>query len=490
MKKIIIIACGLLMTITGFAQTETDALRYSFLMNSGTARFSSMGGAFSALGADFSALSTNPAAIGVYKSSELMFTPQITFSNASSSFMGTTSEDTKASFSIPNFGMVFSGDISTSPEKAEWKNIQFGFGVNRLADFNNSYLMRGNNSTSSVLDVFQYLANGYGHDELNSFDTDLAWNTYLLNPGSTDHDYIKAFEGGVLQQKSITTSGGINEMVLSFGGNYNDRFYLGTTLGFPFLNYNEDTYYKEIDEADTIGYFKSLSVNDQLNTQGSGFNLKLGMIYRITDWVRISGAVHTPTFYAMHDTYSRVMRSDLDTANYESKSPQGVYDYRLTTPMRVNAGIAFVIGKMGAISAEYEMVDYSQSKLRARNAEFDFFDANEAIGLNYTVANNFKVGGELKLNPFAIRAGYSYFGSPYAGTFSEDYSTSNITAGFGIREKNYYIDLAFVYTMKNESHDLYSASIIESMGMYLEPVLIDLNRTSVMITMGMKFGGK
>lgn len=490
MKKIIIIACGLFMTFAGIAQNETDALRYSFLMNSGTARFSSMGGAFSALGADFSVLSTNPAGIGVYKSSEFMFTPQITFSNSSSTYIGTTTEDSKAAFSIPNFGMVFSGDISSSPEKAEWKNIQFGFGINRIADFNNSYLMRGHNSSNSILDVFQDMANGYGHDELNSFDTDLAWNTYLLNPGSTDYDYIKAFEGGVLQQKSVTTSGAINEMVMTLGGNYNDRFYIGTTLGFPFLNYNEDSYYKELDDADTINYFKSLSVNDQLNTHGTGFNFKLGMIYRITDWVRISGAVHTPTFYAMHDTYSRVMYSDLDTATYDSKSPQGVYDYRLTTPMRLNAGIAFVIGKIGAVSAEYEMVDYSQAKLRARNAEYDFFDANEAIGFNYAVANNFKVGGELKLNPFAIRAGYSYYGSPYAGTFSRDYSTSNITAGFGIREKNYYIDIAFVYTMKNESYDLYSASIIENMGMYLEPVLTELNRSSIMITLGSKFGGK
>ncbi|MDX9932613.1 MAG: hypothetical protein RB294_08515, partial [Bacteroidales bacterium] len=149
MKKIVIIAFGLLMTLNVFAQNETDALRYSFLMNSGTARFSAMGGAFSALGADFSVLSTNPAGIGVYKSSEIMLTPQISFSNSSSSYLGTTSEDSKASFSIPNFGMVFSGDISSSPEKAEWKNIQFGFGVNRLADFNNSYLMRGNNATHS-----------------------------------------------------------------------------------------------------------------------------------------------------------------------------------------------------------------------------------------------------------------------------------------------------------------------------------------------------
>jgi len=487
MKKIAIIALGFIISFAGFAQNETDALRYSFLMNGGTARFSSMGGAFSALGADFSTLSVNPAGIGVYKSSEIMFSPQISFSNTASFYKSTTVEDSKASFSIPNFGMVFSGDISTSVDKAEWKNVQFGFGVNRLADFNNSYLMRGENSESSILDVFQYLANGHKHNDLNSFDTDLAWNTYLLNPGSTNYDYVKAFEGGVLQQKSINTTGGLNEMVISFGGNYNDKFYLGSTLGFPFLNYREDSYYKEVDVADTIDYFKSLSVNDHLSTFGSGFNFKFGMIYRIADWVRLSAAVHTPTFFALHDSYSRLIKSDLDTGRYESKSPQGIYDYKLTTPMRVNAGMSFVIGKIAAISAEYEMVDYSQSKFRARNAEFDFFDANEAIQLKYTMANNFKIGGEVKLNAFAIRAGFAHYGSPYAGSFAEDYSVKNITAGLGIREKNYYIDLAFNYLMKNESHDLYNASIIDLMGKKLDPVLIDLKRSSVIITMGVKF---
>jgi len=488
MKKAIITMFVLLVGITGFAQNETDALRYSFLMNSGTARFASMGGAFSSLGADFSSLSTNPAGIGVYKSSELMFTPSMTFSNSSSNYNGTTSEDSKASFSIPNFGMVFTGDISHGADKVEWKNVQFGFGINRVADFNNSYLMRGDNTENSILDVYRYLADGYGHDELNSFDTEMAWNTYLLNPGATDDTYVKAFDGGVLQQKSVTSSGGISEMVLSFGGNYNDKLYLGATIGFPFLHYNEDVYYKEFDNGDSIPGFKSLAVNDELNANGSGFNFKMGMIYRITDWVRISGAIHTPSFYAMHETYSRVIRSDLDTASYESRSPQGVYDYRLTTPMKMIAGIAFVIGKMGVISAEYEMVDYSQSKLRPTSMDYDFFDANEAIGLDYTVANNFKVGGELRLDPFAIRAGFSHYGSPYSGSFAEDYSTNNITAGFGIREKNFYIDFAYVYTMKNESFDLYNASIISDMGMTLNAVQTDLNRGCVLITLGTKFG--
>ena len=107
-------------------------------------------------------------------------------------------------------------------------------------------------------------------------------------------------------------------MIVSFGGNYSDRFYLGGTLGFSFLNYKENVYYKESDKADTLNYFNSLLLSQRLETSGSGINFKFGFIYRIQDWVRISGAVHTPTSYFMDDKFSSVLNSDLDTAKYES----------------------------------------------------------------------------------------------------------------------------------------------------------------------------
>lgn len=487
MKKIIIISLGMVLSIAALGQNETDALRYSFLMNSGTARFSAMGGSFSALGADFSVLSTNPAGIGMYRTSEVMFSPGISFTGSTSTYNGSTGEDSKAAFTIPNMGMVFTGDLSSSSGKPEWKAVQFGFGVNRIADFNNSYFMRGDNTSNSILDVYQYYAEGHNYDNLNSFDTELAWNTWLLDTLGGPASYTTAIDGGVVQQKSITTSGGISEMVLSLGGNYNDKFYLGATLGFPFLRYNEDAYYKETDNGDSLSGFSSLAVNDEINTTGAGFNFKLGMIYRIADWVRISAAIHTPTFYDMHDTYSRVMRSDIETNTYESRSPQGVYDYRLSTPMRMMGGLAFVIGKKGVISAEYEMVDYSQAKLRTTDPLYDFFDANEAISTNYTVANNFKVGTEWILAPFAIRAGYSYYGSPYANSLN-DMSTQNISGGFGIRENNYYIDLTYVHTMRSEDYYLYDPSVIGELGMTLNPVKSDITRGSFIITMGVKFG--
>ncbi|PLW93321.1 MAG: hypothetical protein C0592_06580 [Marinilabiliales bacterium] len=455
-------------------------------MYGGTSRSVAMGGAFSALGADFSTLSTNPAGIGVYKTSEMMFAPQINFSNATSTYNNHTAEDSKAGLALANIGMVFTGDISNGSDHPEWKNIQFGFGVNRAADFNSSTIMAGNNSENSILDVYKYYADGYEYTNLNSFDTELAWNTWLLDTAGGTNNYVKAFDGGVYQQKSTITSGGINEMVLSFGGNYNDRFYLGATMGFPYLRYVEDSYYKEIDNGDSLPLFNSLSINDELHTTGTGFNFKLGMIFRVNDWVRLSGAIHTPTFYRMHDTYSRVIKSDLETNTYESTSPQGVYDYRMTTPMRLMGGLAIVIKKAGVISADYEMVDYSQARIRSIDPMYDFIDANENITSLYTVAHNFKIGTEWVFRPFSIRGGFSYFGSPFANELN-DMSTTSFHAGFGIREKYYFIDFAYVYSMRSEDYYFYNPDIIDNLGMTLNPVTTDYVKSSFLITLGLRF---
>ena len=90
--------------------------------------------------------------------------------------------------------------------------------------------------------------------------------------------------------------GGLSEFDIALSGNYNNKFYIGGTLGFPMVDYHEESSYSETDISDTIGYFKSFTLNEKLHTSGSGFNFKLGMIFRPVDWMRIGTAVHTPTY--------------------------------------------------------------------------------------------------------------------------------------------------------------------------------------------------
>ena len=87
MKKIsLILATLLLATSWTYSQNVDDALRYSQIFYQGTARFNSMGGAFTALGGDMSTLSQNPAGIGLFRSSEISFSPQLYYNNTSANF--------------------------------------------------------------------------------------------------------------------------------------------------------------------------------------------------------------------------------------------------------------------------------------------------------------------------------------------------------------------------------------------------------------------
>jgi hypothetical protein len=66
-KYFFLITIALFVPFLNQAQDLADALRYSNLSVSGTARAGAMGNAFGALGGDFTSAGINPAGIGVYR---------------------------------------------------------------------------------------------------------------------------------------------------------------------------------------------------------------------------------------------------------------------------------------------------------------------------------------------------------------------------------------------------------------------------------------
>lgn len=470
MKRIIVILVGVLLgSLSMNAQNETDALRYSFTEMGGTARYMSMGGAFGALGADFSTLSTNPAGIGMYRKSEFTITPSVFASNIESDYFNTKGEENKYNFNISNMGLILTMNLSANRFKDDdngmgtWKNINFGFGFNRYNNFHHEMNIEGFNTTSSLLDDYKAKANGNTSSSLHPFDTELAWNTYLLDtlPASSTEYFSAMPSGGVLQRKNLIAEGAMNEMVFSMGANFNNRFYIGGTFGFPFIKYEESYIYKEIDvnniapqNDNTQESLEEFTQSQNLETRGSGFNFKLGMIYRINDMVRLGGAVHTPTFFSMTDQWDTEMTSTMDNGNtYSSESPFGEYDYQLTTPFRAMGNIAIIFGKRGLISADYEFVDYSEATLDADDD--GFFEENDAIREYFTTAHNFRVGTEWSLAPMFVRGGFAMYSNPYSSTEINDAEKMMFSGGFGFRDKYYFLDFGYSYTAYGQDYYLY-----------------------------------
>ena len=112
--------------------------------------------------------------------------------------------------------------------------------MNRQNDFNNRVFMEGTNNKSSLLTQYVNILNntpgGLTPQMVNDqypFDIALAYGSDLIFLTDPVH-YIygnDAPNGGVIQSKLVTTEGSINEFDFSFGANYNDRLYIGATIG-------------------------------------------------------------------------------------------------------------------------------------------------------------------------------------------------------------------------------------------------------------------
>jgi hypothetical protein len=434
------------------AQNEDDALRYSRTMIGGTARNMAMGGSFGALGGDFSTLSSNPAGIGMYRRSEFMLSPQLHFGSTQSNYLGTQATDDRFALNFQNWGLVFSypGEGAKS-ESDGWRRFSFGIGYNRIADFNNRVQVTGQTSSLSQLDVYQGRANGLDPSRFDAFGANLAYQTYLINPifdttGALRYSTEMPFGTPKVQSKSIETRGGIGETVLSFGLNWSDKLFIGWTVGFTRVRYFEETVYgeKDIDNTVPLDFYE---LSSDLTTEGSGTNLKIGLIYAPVDFIRLGASVHTPTFYRLNDSFQSTMIAKFDSLPtvLSFDSPIGNYNYRLRTPLRALGSVGFIIGKYGLISGDYELVDYRNARLRAD--DYAFAAENAAVRNKYRAAGNLRVGGELRLAPISLRAGYAMNGSPFKNTNLQG-SFNNYTAGIGFRESSFYIDFAVVFWQK------------------------------------------
>jgi hypothetical protein len=486
MKRVLIIVLLISCTSTLFSQNSSDALRYSRILYNGSARFEGLGGAFGAVGADFSSIATNPAGLGLYNSSEITISPSFRMENSYSSYNMETNRDNKSNFGMDNLGLVFhiaGNDKNTSG----FKGFNVAFGMNRENNFNSRVFMEGTNNKNSLLTQYVNILNtssgGLTPQMVNDqypFDIALALNTNLIYLKDTLNSIYAndAPNGGVIQSKLIRTEGSINEFDFAFGANFNDRLYIGATIGIPVIRYYEHSQYREIKTDTTIPYFKSMTFNQELETHGTGINLKIGLIYRPGDWIRIGAAIHTPTYYGnMRDSWNSDMTGELTFGTQTASSPLGSFDYQLTTPFRAIGSIAFIIGKFGLVSGEYEYVNYSQSSFAATNTSFS--DVNTDIKNKYKSPLNLRFGTEWRIQNFLVRGGFGYYGSPYqSGINSSEMVVASL--GWGYRVKHFFLDMTYRWTQSKEDYYFYDPTMVN-------PSLNRYTSSALTTTVGFRF---
>ncbi|MCR4737412.1 MAG: hypothetical protein K5846_04560 [Bacteroidales bacterium] len=460
MKKIIGIFVFLAFAAYSFAQGDYEAFRFTQTEISGTARFMGAGGAFSTTGGEFSALSLNPAAIGLYKRHEVTLTPMsLAFSNNTSKYYGTNTFAKNPKYTVPECGLVINSKI----ENSNWKSWQFGFGYNRIMDFNNTFRADAQNVNNSMVNTILRHVQGTPYNALGG-DAGLAFSTWLIDtlPGYTDL-YYSPLEGVPNNQNALVEQfGAIDEISLTFGGNFQDKLYIGASLGIPIIDYKEQITYSEVfpDALESNLFLTSFQTRSTQRDAGGGINLKLGIIYQPINFLRIGVGFQTPTyFWKIKDTYDRELLAQyFDGTNSNTWSYTNRSNFSLTTPLKFNVGATFLIKKHAFISAEYNFCDYGMANLYSN--EYNYTTENQAVKDKYGICHTVRVGAEVNLAPqFALRAGYNFKSSPYKLT-SGPYNGSAhyASVGLGFKSKYFFADLAYVLKLSKDSFWLYDSN--------------------------------
>jgi hypothetical protein len=466
------------------AQSENDALRYSFLTHGGTARYIGMSGAFGALGADFSSISTNPAGVGSFRSNSIMFSPIYQMNSTEADYKDKTSSTDKISLNLNNAGLVINLNSSGS-DGTGWKNIAVGFGYNKLKSFNQDVAISGFNRNSSRLDQFMLNSDGLDTDKLYSAEYAI-YDVYLIDriPNNPDMLYTHPYYGKyyINQKKKTSTKGGVGEYVIAFGGNYNDVVQIGISMGIQNVRYTEKSIFSESSDSTDLRGFE---FTENLNTKGAGINFKLGMIYRPVEFIRIGAAFHSPTFFTLTDIYSYQASSDFRTpdsngnSSYESDGDGEMdYNYEIYTPMRIVGSAALVFPKIGILSADYEFTKYNKARLRAD--DYDFIKENNTIKEIYQTGHNVRLGAEIRLSPLYLRGGVSYYGSPDKQGYISD--IKSFSAGAGVRTKQFFADFGYTQSLNSVNSRLYE---YESGGE--ERANLKFNNSMAVVTFGFVF---
>ena len=451
------------------AQSMYDARNFSANTSYGSARTIGMGNAVTAVGGDLGSIWFNPAGGAVAGYSQIMLGPGVSISTNSTTGsiltegstvpegFGDANSTSHPRFTLPSFGASL--NVNTNRERGL---VSYSISVlgTPSANFLNEIFASGLQDRSTYLGYLATQADGIPSAELNgsgAYDN-YPWlpvTAYQAGLIATYNGYTDKYAGATefIQGEEIGLAGELDQrygqlvfgnkydIVFNWAGNISNFLYIGANLGITSLDYRYDDYIREqaIRSADfpipfddgTTKYFNDAKARYSYTASGAGVYAQLGLLARLPGGVRIGASVQTPTVIGVKERWSQDMSINyLGESTLSAESPTGKYSWRCRTPWRFNAGLAWTIGQVGLISADYELMNYKDMKLRsAYRNDSEFSDANWEISQYMGVSHALRVGAEFKpVRKLALRAGYGLVTSPEKGDDGK-YITQSRTIG-------------------------------------------------------------
>lgn len=514
-----------LLAATSIAQAQdtylTDRLTATDDID-GTARFVGMGGALGALGADISAISSNPAAIGLYRKSDIALTfgayiPQKTNGWSSSHDRANFEKLARASFD--QMGFVWS--MKVNDESLNYLNIAFNY--QKKANYNMGFYADNLNLNGlSQMDLLSELAT-------EGYDTD-----YNLTGMAIDNEFLSKDDKGYYNpyrgQEAYYTRhqrGAMQAYDLNFSFNIRNRVYVGATLGMENGNYYSWSSYSELSQ-DANGQLGDYTLYNDRKVDARGINAKFGMIVRPAENCpfRIGLTLETPTWYRMKQSTLYDLTDDV--LHQRTKPLESYIEYTARTPWRGRLSLGSTVENFLAWGIEYEFANMAKTRMGYPSYDNDgyhnFFANTKDHSMNQLTErvmrgqHTLRVGLEAKpVDAVAIRVGYNFVSNRYKKNptldqynldsksmnyyTSTDYMTlgaANIfTFGLGFKHKKFYADLAYKYKMQDGKFYAFDTSFAAPgsqfatdnsalAGATIQPTNLELNRHQLMLTLGFK----
>ncbi|MEX2595765.1 MAG: hypothetical protein WEC59_02460 [Salibacteraceae bacterium] len=470
-KLIISIATSLLINQVVIAQNEQDALNLSRDEITGSARSVAMGGAFTALGGDLSGLQQNPGGVAVFRTNEFSLSPSFHTNISNTSYYGNEVLDSKTNFNFSTLGVVGTKDLT---QAGKWRSTAIGIGMNRSFSYHKSFTAQASDVPSSLIDDYEQTlyANDIQPDDFASnntpypFDIYLAWVNYLLDTLGGPGYYNASGNLPKAQTYTMEQSGAKRNSFLTFGGNYDDRLYIGGIVNISRIQMDRSyRHHEKIDDADSTTVLNEFTYEFDESISGYGISAGLGIIYRPITPVRIGFSLTTPTVYSLNIEYESSNQAVfLDDIVFDTESPQiGRYDFRLNTPLKSNFGFAYIFKKYGLISADVEYVDYTGMRMQGLTDAYNFGAEEEAIKTQLQQTLNLRFGGEVRVNQyFSLRAGYALYGNPYKEGLNLEGGFSLYSLGLGYRSSDYFVDAAYQNKTSSTQQYFYDPNLVEA----------------------------
>ena len=509
-------------------QIAEDALRLSRIGPVGSARIQAMGGAGFSLGGDVSSAAINPAGLGFYNRSEIIFTPSFNGLSTSATYVDQSRDLTDNNFGITNFGLVYSKPRE-SYTSSNWKGGTFAVTYNRIDRSRFDYQFDPTLNDFSILDEFAQQANGRPFNDLrNRIDNDnftgyaeAAFFNYLINPDASETNYVPSIPEDVIadQDGAVIESSRLSQWNFSYGGNFNDKFYIGAGLGIKsfelnrsntfnefylytddYINFiDEGNYFFPVDGGPSIDYVNSNRLVESQQMSAIGINGTFGAIYRPVEEVTIGLSYQTPTVFGVSEDYGYRLESEVNGIINDDNEPpfniegqDGVVtsrpvlsEYSLNTPSRLGLGLSYFIQKYGFITADVEYINYEKHRYRSNTLDPNLVEGLNQVAINdFGSAINYRFGGEFRYQKFRARAGYSMQRSPLQIPGDRlNRNQTSLSGGLGVRLPNFFVDLTVVSTQFEDNYRPYTYATYFP----LDQSRRDNQALNVLLTLGFNF---